>query len=194
MSQPRSGEARDGGGDGDATRARHSMAFRRGVVESLQRQSALKPLPLSSTDFLSVAGVSERRGSEAGHGRADWGQPICRAFAPGEVSAASHPRPRQLDPGAIGGRVSHLVPGADFRRIKFHLANGFWQAMFCKGTLGTWEQAISDRQKASPLKVASLFPAHLATLGTWEQNWPIPMQENPRACGYPLPPPAGELA
>lgn len=58
--------------------------------------------------------------------------------------------------------------------------------------MGTWEQAISNRQKALCPEVASLFPSRLAGLGTWEQNWPIPMQENPRACGYPLPPPAGE--
>lgn len=64
--------------------------------------------------------------------------------------------------------------------------------MIYKGTMGTWEQAMSNRQKAAPLECAILFPSHQADLGTWEQTWPIPMQENPRACGYPLPPPAGE--
>lgn len=66
------------------------------------------------------------------------------------------------------------------------------EAMFCQGTMGTWEQAMSDRQKAAPLEGADLFPSSRAALGTWEQNWPIPMQENPRACGSPVPAPAGE--
>lgn len=74
-----------------------------------------------------------------------------------------------------------------------HFPDGFREGMFGKGTMGTWEQAMSDRQKAAPLERTSLFPSPLAVLGTWEQKWPIPMQENPRACGYPLPPPAGEL-
>lgn len=73
-----------------------------------------------------------------------------------------------------------------------HFPDGFREAMIYKGTMGTWEQAMSDRQKAAPLECASVFPSHPADLGTWEQKWPIPMQENPRACGYPLPPPAGE--
>lgn len=58
--------------------------------------------------------------------------------------------------------------------------------------MGTWEQAMSDRQIAAPLEGALLFPSPLQVLGTGEQKWPIPMQENPRACGYPLPHPAGE--
>lgn len=70
--------------------------------------------------------------------------------------------------------------------------NGFREAMIYKGTMGTWEQAMSDRQKAAPLELTRLFPSPLAILGTWEQKWRIPMQENPRACGFPLPPPAGE--
>lgn len=65
--------------------------------------------------------------------------------------------------------------------------------MFGKGTMGTWEQAMSNGQKAAPPDFASVFPSHRAELGTWEQKWPIPMQENPRACGHPLLPPAGEL-
>lgn len=64
--------------------------------------------------------------------------------------------------------------------------------MIYKGTMGTWEQAMSVRQKAVLLERMNLFPSPLALLGTWEQKWPIPMQENPRACGSPLPPPAGE--
>lgn len=73
-----------------------------------------------------------------------------------------------------------------------HFPGGFREAMIYKGTMGTWEQAMSDTQKAAPLECASLFPSHRADLGTWEHKWPIPMQENPRACGHPLPPPAGE--
>ena len=73
-----------------------------------------------------------------------------------------------------------------------HFPDGFREAMIYKGTMGTWEQAMSNRQKAAPLECASLFPSRWAALGTWEQKWPIPMQENPRACGSPLPPPAGE--
>lgn len=59
--------------------------------------------------------------------------------------------------------------------------------MILKGTLGTWEQVISNRHRAVLLVGAILFPAGAAMLGTWEQKWPIPMQENPRACGIPLP-------
>ena len=61
-----------------------------------------------------------------------------------------------------------------------------------KGTMGTWEQTISNRQKTLPLMAAFLFPSPQAVLGTWEQKWAIPMQENPRACGLPVPAPAGE--
>ena len=65
-------------------------------------------------------------------------------------------------------------------------------AMFVKGTMGTWEQAMSKRQRSARLDGANLFPDLRAAPGTWEQVWAIPMQENPRACGCPLPPPAGE--
>lgn len=58
--------------------------------------------------------------------------------------------------------------------------------------MGTGEHAMSDRQEAEPLEGARLFPSHRVNLGTWEQKWPIPMQENPRACGCPLPRPTGE--
>jgi hypothetical protein len=73
-----------------------------------------------------------------------------------------------------------------------HFSDGFREAMIYKGTMGTWEQAMSGRQKTANPERESLFPSHRADLGTWEQKWPIPMQENPRACCYPLPPPAGE--
>lgn len=71
-------------------------------------------------------------------------------------------------------------------------SDGFREAMIYKGTMGTWEQALSDRRKAAPPELSSVFPSHRVDLGTWEQKWPIPMQENPRACGSPLPSPAGE--
>lgn len=74
----------------------------------------------------------------------------------------------------------------------FHFLCTFQKSMFYKGTMGTWEQSMSNRQKASPLEGANLFPSHRTVLGTWEQKWPIPKRENPRACGYPLPPPVGE--
>lgn len=64
--------------------------------------------------------------------------------------------------------------------------------MSYKGTMGTWEQSMSDRQNALTMEGARLFPRHRAALGTWEQKWAIPMQENPRAWGYPVPPPAVE--
>ena len=66
-----------------------------------------------------------------------------------------------------------------------HFPHSFRVAMGYKGTMGTWEQAMSDRPKAAPLELASLFPSHLAVLGTWEQKCPIPMHENRRACGSP---------
>jgi len=52
---------------------------------------------------------------------------------------------------------------------------------------------MSNRQKSLLLDGEILFPSHRAVLGTWEQKWPIPMQENARACGNPLPAPAGEV-
>lgn len=85
-----------------------------------------------------------------------------------------------------------LRRGLIFGGIFSHFPDGYRDAMFSKGTMGTWEQAMSDRQKAAPLDWPRLFPSHRAALGTWEQKWPIPMQENPRACGRPMPPPAGE--
>ena len=87
---------------------------------------------------------------------------------------------------AIMGRG--LISG----RLFCHFPDGFREVMIYKGTMGTWEQATSDRQNAAPLELVSVFPSPLPVLGTWEQKWPTPMQENPRACGYPLPPPAGE--
>lgn len=57
-----------------------------------------------------------------------------------------------------------------------HFPGGFREAMIYKGTMGTWEQVMSDTQKAAPLECASLFPSHRADLGTWEQKWSIPMQ------------------
>jgi hypothetical protein len=74
-----------------------------------------------------------------------------------------------------------LIPDGLFS----HFPDGFREAMIYKGTMGTREQAMSDRQKAAPLELASLFPSPLTVLGTWEQKLAIPMQENPRACGYP---------
>lgn len=73
-----------------------------------------------------------------------------------------------------------------------YFLDGFRETMIYKGTMGTWEQSISNRQKALLSEAASLFPSPLAVLGTWEQKLAIPMQENPRACGSPLPSPAGE--
>lgn len=84
---------------------------------------------------------------------------------------------------SIGGFSGRIFP---------HFPDGFPELMYYKGTMGTWEQTMSGRQKAAPLEGARLFPGHRAALGTWEQKWRIPMLENPRACGYPVPPPAGE--
>lgn len=64
--------------------------------------------------------------------------------------------------------------------------------MTYKGTMGTWEHTMSNRQKALRLESGSLFPSDLSGLGTWEHKWPILMPENPRACGLPIASPADE--
>lgn len=64
--------------------------------------------------------------------------------------------------------------------------------MIYQGTMGTWEQAMSIRQKALALESKNLFPSRRAFLGTWEQTSPIFMEQNPRACGYPMPLPTIE--
>lgn len=101
--------------------------------------------------------------------------------------AASHQWPRQPKSNALASRVCDPGQNADFPGIIFRFSNSSWEAMFFKGTMGTWEHIMSNRQKTSPLEGAILFPSDWAALGTWEQKSPIPMQENPRACGYPVP-------
>ena len=135
------------------------------------------------------------------------GWPVAaRTGEPGEASrsagafACSTAAPPRLHSLASPIRAHPLAGFAIMCRVRIfgglfcEFTDGFREAMIYKGTMGTWEQAMSDRQKASPLEAASLFPSHRATLGTWEQKRPIPMQENPRACGHPVPRPAGELA
>lgn len=51
--------------------------------------------------------------------RAERGQPDGWGFRPAKRCAASPPRPRQPDPGAIANRVCHHAERADFRRIFF---------------------------------------------------------------------------
>ena len=148
-------------------------------------------LPIIDGFFIGEV-VCERLGSDGGHRQAERGQRSCWGIRPPKGRAASRPRPCQPDPGAIAGRVCDHAPGPDFRRINFPF-NGLHSGSYVyKGTMGTWEQALSDRQKALRLRGASLFPSLRADLGTWEQKRPIPMQEIPRACGSPVPPPAGE--
>ena len=79
-----------------------------------------------------------------------------------------------------------------FGGIFFHFPDGFWEAMIYKGTMGRWEQTISNRQRALLSEGVSLFPRRLAGLGTGEQKMPIPTLEDPRSCGSTLLPPAGE--
>lgn len=95
---------------------------------------------------------------------------------------------RALSPTGFAIMRRGLISG----RLFSHFSDGFREAVIYKGTMGTWEQGISNKQKALLSEAVSLFPSPLAVLGTWEQKLAIPMQENPRACGYPLPPPAGE--
>ena len=190
--------ARGGGGYGDATRARHSMAVSpcgwlaargEGGGQKFRAAPGVGPLSLSSAGFFLVLRISERLAQTGGQrdaSRAAGGFARPNAAPPRLHGLASTSRALSRAVFAIMRR------GRIFGGLFSHLPNSFREALFYKGTMGTWEQAMSNRQKAEPLEGASLFPSHRAALGTREQKWPIPMQENPRACGIPVPPPAAD--
>jgi hypothetical protein len=187
-----------------ATRARHFMALPRvgwpaAPVAMPQRgggrKSGAKALtsttaPLTDRFFSWIAQL--RTAGQKWRGQAGRERPA-------ELLGPSPAKYRTASPYGLGGLIrAHLRTGfATTRTVRFSgrifsyfrdCASG---AMNCKGTVGTWEQSLSNRQNALPLRGASLFPRRRAVSGTWEQKWPIPMQENPRACGHPVPPPAG---
>jgi len=165
---------------------------RRGGGQKSRAAPGVGPQPLSSAGFFLLIRISGwlAGGSQTGGQRE--ASRVAGGFArPNAAPPCLHGLAspiRALSRAGFAIMRRGLISGGIFSRFP----NGFQEAMFGKGTMGTWEQAMSNRQKAKPLELASLFPRRPADLGTWEQKWPIPMQENPRACGHPLPPPAGE--
>ena len=162
-----------------------------GRVKVQSRTRRVTTSPIIDGFFLGEV-VSERLGRDGGPRRAERGQPSCWAFArrkaaPPRVHGLASPIRALSQTGFAIMRRGRIFGG-----LISHLTEGFREAMFYKGTMGTWEQAISNKQKALPLRGARLFPSRWAALGTWEQKWQIPMQENPRACGHPMPASAGE--
>lgn len=189
-------------GRGSHTRARHSMAVSPcgwlaalgtgGGGQKSRAAPGVQPLSLPLADFISVPCNFWTAGKRWHRQGGREGQPGGWSLRPPKRCAVSPPRPCPPDLSDTANWVCHHAQRGVFRRIISPFYGRLPGRMSYKGTMGTWEQAMSDRQKAAPLKCASLFPRHRTDLGTWEQKWPIPMQENPRACGYPLPPPAGE--
>ena len=199
MNQPRSGDgARRLGVEGCHTRAAFHGPSHCGWGVALEVQGGWSKV--RRQDLVHDHCPSHRRVfflfpafSRGGADRwAEWGQLPSWGFRPPKRCATSLRLPCQPDPGAIACRVCDHGPGLIFGGLISHFPNGIREAMIYKGTMGTWEQAMSNRQKAELLEGVSLFPSYRAALGTWEQKWPIPMQENPRACGDPVPPPAVE--
>lgn len=164
---------------------------RRGVVKSLKVRQAQNRCPSHRQVFFLLSAFSDRWSEATGIGEQIEAVRAAGAFA--RRNTAPHRLHSLASPiwalSRRGFAIMHggLISGGIFS----HFPDGFLEAMIYKGTMGTREQAMSDRQKAAPPERASLFPSPLTVLGTWEQKWPIPRQENPRACGSPLPPPAG---
>lgn len=90
-------------------------------------------------------------------------------------------------------RFQVMETGWILRRIFFPSLKRSRNAMFSKGTMGTWEHTMPTRQKSLFSKLANLFPSHLVILGTWDQKTSIPTPENPRACGIPASPPTPSM-
>ena len=165
---------------------------RTGGGRKFTRRVGLKPPALSSAGFFSAERLPDGWAGAAGMGRQREASRSAGAFArrrdaPPRVHGPASPI-RALSRAGFAAMCLGRISGG----LISQLTDGIREALFDKGTMGTWEQARSDRQKASPLRAASLFPSIRADSGTWEQKWPIPMQENPRACGSPVPPPAVE--
>lgn len=162
------------------------------MVRSPERYPWSVPHPFPSTGFFLASPhfrTAGRRIADRGQREARW---TAGAFArpnaaPPRLHGLASPI-RALSRAGFAIMCRGLISGGLFS----HFSDGFPQAIIYKGTMGPWEQTIPNRQKAAAPEGARLFPSYRADLGTWEQKWPIPMQENPRACGYPLPPPAGK--
>lgn len=139
--------ARGGGGDGGATRARHSMAVSLcgwpaalgtdgGGGQKSRAAPGAAPLPHSSAGFFLALRIFGQRGRGGGDRRAERGQPCGWGFRPPKRCAASPPRPCQPDPGAIAGRVNHHAQRADFRRIIFPFSERLSGSYVLKGNNG----------------------------------------------------------
>ena len=143
--------ARGGGGDGEATHARHSVAVlpfiwpvappARGGSQKSRAAPGAGPRSLTSTGFFLVLGISERLGRDCGCSRAGTGQPIRRGLRPPNRRVALLPQPRQLVLGVIAGRVCDHAQGPDCRRIIFPfsgLLSGSNVLQGNNGNLGTY--------------------------------------------------------
>lgn len=118
-----------GGGVGEATRARHSMAVAAGqppwpghtggVGKSPERCPWPAPHPFPSAGFFPASLLLRTAGWMIADRRPDRGQPSGWGFRPVKCCAASPPRPFPPDPGAIANRDGHHAQRADFRRIIF---------------------------------------------------------------------------
>lgn len=164
----------------------------RGVVESPAPDLALDHSPSHRRIFSLASDYFGGWAEAAGIGR-----PGEASRSTGASARSSTPPPRSTGLACpiraqswAGFRITRRVRISG--RLFSHFLDSFRQAVIYKGTMGTREQAISDRQKTAPLAGLCLFPSQRTISGTWEHVWPIPMQENPRACGHPVPPPAGE--
>jgi hypothetical protein len=199
---------RGAGGDGEATRARHSMAVtayrwpaapgmtitKGGAGQKSGGPSPPVPPPVPSPEFFLAFGIFGRLARDCRRRRAWEGQPIWRGLRQRDC-------PLRLPPG-LASPILGLSQGGFAigcvallsGRIFYHFPNGFRQAIIYKGTVGTWEHTMSNRQNALRWEIESVFPSRRVVWGTWEQKSPIPAKENPRACGYPVPRPAGERA
>lgn len=120
---------RGAGGDGGATRARHSMAVlpsgwprcwaRTGGGQKSRAAPARRTTAPLIDRFFSCSPHFRTAGRRIADRRAERGQPGGWSFRPAKRCAASPPRPCQPDPGAIANRVGNHAQRADFRRINF---------------------------------------------------------------------------
>jgi hypothetical protein len=186
---------RGGWGLGDATRARHSApgSWQRllqvGVVKSPEPWTGRHPASSSGEFSCSAHFTGAGQGSQPMPGTA---RPAGRLGSlpgrtqrrsPGTAMAAARA------PGRWRGLRSGEV--APFQPIIFHFGRCYPGANELQGNNGNMGTSTSKQANAAR-PGADLFPRVRGRLGTWEQNAPFPNVKNPRACGIPLPSPAGE--
>jgi len=189
-------------GYGDATSARHSMAIR-GLGRASWRPKggeAKSPEPSLWTDrcpphrqiYFSLAAIFGQRPGEVADRRAGRGQPSRWGFRQSNFVAAPLLLTSPPELGAFAVWFCDPAREAGKGPVFSHYASGIREAIFMAGTLGTWELGMSNRQNVGLSDEAIMFPSRQDALGTWEQKCPMPMAENPRACGSPLPPRSGD--